>query len=496
MEGTPPPQPDPDNLRDIIDPLGGMDRHPSATEPAVVGAGWRRIVESLAGSVAKQRGVRSAAPKMIALRLCTIVAGFAASVLIARILGPTEKGIYNFVVLLPVLFISIVDFGANAGTFVTLAKGRATLRECLGNVVIQCLITFGLALVLVTVGHTLLASIFADIPRLWLFVGLVILAPLAAWGAMHGILLLGSDRALAGSMVSLLQQVLIVVGAVVVLSFALGLAGMIWMMVATTVLVQIAITVALQARQPASPRPRFKVWLGAIRFGPGLYLASLLAMLHMRVDQVMIAGRFSTADLGQYALAVSIGELLWSIDMPVIAAAQFRVASDGGSQAGEFVDRVTRMLVIVMTAVCIGAALLGPLLIPVVYGDVYRPAVTPFLLYLPGVFFLAIGRSVGQDVGFQRERTDLVLYGNALAFAVNLFMLFVLLPKFGIAGAAAASSVSYLVMFGWSTLTHCRLAGSSITSALRPRSSDVLELAGIARSILGRSGRNAPISGA
>jgi O-antigen/teichoic acid export membrane protein len=102
--------------------------------------------------------------------------------------------------------------------------------------------------------------------------------------------------------------------------------------------------------------------------------------------------------------------------------------------------------------------------------------VSPLLAYLPGVLFLSIARSVGQDLGYQRRRTDLVLYANGMSLAVNLVMLFLLIDLLGAVGAAAASSVSYFAMMACMLLMHRGITGVRLRDVLVPRREDVRRL--------------------
>ena len=70
-------------------------------------------------------------------------------------------------------------------------------------------------------------------------------------------------------------------------------------------------------------------------FGFPLWVSSLLSLLLQRVDQLMIAHRSGAAELGQYALAVAVGEVLYSIDVPLTTAMRYRVASGTGADSAE-----------------------------------------------------------------------------------------------------------------------------------------------------------------
>jgi O-antigen/teichoic acid export membrane protein len=410
-------------------------------------------------------------------------------VIIARMLGPHDKGIYNLILLLPSVYAVLLDLGFTNGTFLYLARGELEPGVAYTNSL--AFVTAGLLVVALPVGLTVqltLARMFPGVPQVWLLVAVLVLAPLGTHGAIvAGGLLQGTNRATSTFVLLLVPQLLTVAGAVPVLLLHGGLAGMVWVAVASTGITQVAYFLTYREGGRRLGALRLRQLGRVVRFGLPLYAATVFSFLHGRADQLLIGGRLPAGQLGQYALAVSLGEMLWNLDLPIVAAVQYDIASGSGEEADALVNRVSHLVVVAMSTACVLAAVSAPWGIPLVYGAAFGPAAGALLAYLPGVFCWSVARAVGLDLGYQRGRTDLVLYGNVLGFAVNFPLLLALLPRLGIVGASLASSVSYFVFSAFVIAVRCRLSASRVRDLVVPSAADVAWLMGRVRAAAGRA---------
>jgi O-antigen/teichoic acid export membrane protein len=152
------------------------------------------------------------------------------------------------------------------------------------------------------------------------------------------------------------------------------------------------------------------------------------------------------ADLGRYAIAVSISMLPMPLVMAIGNVAFPRLAAKREMTAA------TRQLqrLSVLAGGGVAAAILVPLaavsywLVPLVFGAAYRGAVPLLWILVPGSIFLACGQVTGDLLRGRRQLKVMVLAeGVAAIFTVAL--IFALLPLVGVYSAAIASTVSYLV---------------------------------------------------
>jgi O-antigen/teichoic acid export membrane protein len=179
-------------------------------------------------------------------------------------------------------------------------------------------------------------------------------------------------------------------------------------------------------------------------YGAAQIVALTPAAVNAQLDQLVLSQTVSLADLGRYAIAVS----LTSLPLPVVAAignvAFPRLATERTVTAAT--HRLQRRAVIGSAGIAV--ALLVPLgvvaywLVPFVFGASYRAAVPLLWILTPGAVFLACGQVVG-DLLRGRNFPIVVAWAQGLAAIFTVVLLLILLPIIGVYGAAVASTIAY-----------------------------------------------------
>jgi O-antigen/teichoic acid export membrane protein len=131
-------------------------------------------------------------------------------------------------------------------------------------------------------------------------------------------------------------------------------------------------------------------------------------------------------------------------------------------QQDEGMDKVTplalRLTATVMLGACLTMAVIGEWLTVTLFGAVYQPAYPALLALLPGLLGLCYASILRLDLlGKNRPGTVSLLMG--LGALLNLALNLVMIPAYGIVGAAAASSIAYLAVTVAMLVLYCRLSG-------------------------------------
>lgn len=184
-------------------------------------------------------------------------------------------------------------------------------------------------------------------------------------------------------------------------------------------------------------------------YGAAQILASSPVALNAELDQLVLSQAVPPADLGRYAIAVS----LTLLPMPFVSAIGYvafpRLASQARATAAT--KRMQRLAV--LGSAGLATAMLAPLaavaywLVPLVFGAGYRGAVPLLWILSPGAVFLACGQ-VSCDLLRGRNRPIFIAWAQGLAAVFTVVLLFALLPVVGVTGAAIASTVAYGVALG------------------------------------------------
>lgn len=171
-----------------------------------------------------------------------------------------------------------------------------------------------------------------------------------------------------------------------------------------------------------------------------------LAMTNVvqRLDVLLIAGYRGSREAGLYAVAVQVGDVL----LVVPSALGFLVFRLGaGSREGHW-SQTTSAIRWTLVSSVLAASVVGVAAAPLVsllFGSQYEASVTPLRWLLPGAVLLGVQGVISNYVASRgRPRSVLVAWLTAAIVALGLDL--VAIPAFGISGAGAVSSISYLVV--------------------------------------------------
>jgi O-antigen/teichoic acid export membrane protein len=171
-----------------------------------------------------------------------------------------------------------------------------------------------------------------------------------------------------------------------------------------------------------------------------------LTQVVQRVDVLLVAGLRGSRDAGFYAVAVQLLELL----VVVPGALGFLLFRRGArSTHGHWEDTLTALRwTFAIQLVCAGVLFVfAPKVVTVVYGLRYRHSVVAVRWLMPGAVMLGAQTVVSNYIASRgRPRSVLVAWAVGAVLGVGLNLL--VIPTYGIAGAAAVSSLAYTVILG------------------------------------------------
>ena len=140
-------------------------------------------------------------------------------------------------------------------------------------------------------------------------------------------------------------------------------------------------------------------------------------------------------------------------------------------------------------SVLVGAAL-GPLLLPLVFGDAFAESVTPFLLLLLPAALGYVALSILSSALVASGAPGRSSLGPLVSLVVATAVDFALIPRYGASGAAAAASIGYLAGGGTALVLYRGWATFSWRTLLRPQRADLDLLRALAGPLAGRRSRH------
>jgi O-antigen/teichoic acid export membrane protein len=183
-------------------------------------------------------------------------------------------------------------------------------------------------------------------------------------------------------------------------------------------------------------------------FSSRVALSAGLYQVNQRWDQLFLSLLHRNAGLGIYASAVTLA----GIAVPLATgAAQATYAEGLRMGAAERRALTGRRIGVVVGGAAVCAAFLlafGGWLMKLIYGPAFAAGALPLAILACGTVFLA-GNFVAAESLRSAGDARRPMWAEAIGAVVTLSLLPAAVARFGIEGAAAVSSLSYLVSFAW-----------------------------------------------
>ena len=191
-------------------------------------------------------------------------------------------------------------------------------------------------------------------------------------------------------------------------------------------------------RDRLAPTRRREAW----RFGRTVVLGDFLQLANYRLDVFILAAFVPVAEVGVYAVAVTLAEILWQLPQAISRSLLPRISE--GEMDRSRVARVSFSLVAILVVLsAAGLVLASKLTVPVLGADYAR---VPGLLavLLPGIVLMGAAKPLAAWT-LAHGHPGRNLTASAIGFAVVVAGDLLLIPHFGLQGAAITSTLAYVV---------------------------------------------------
>lgn len=400
------------------------DEVPAAGEhPAV-----RRL--SAGGSLGTQ--VRRGVAWSAAGRGVLVAAQLGSQAVLARLLSPSDYGLYALVA----LFVGFVSFFGQLGLTTALVQTRQLTDRLLAAAFWLNLVTGVVAAGLVAAGAPVVAAVYDD-PRLTVLVALAGLSLALNVAAVPSALM---QRALRFKQLSTIEVGTTVLGLLATVGFALagfGATSLVLGPLVHVVVHDVAVWCVVRwvPRHLAHSRELGQLW----RFGRGLTGANLLYYLSRNLDTALLGAVVGRAELGLYSRSYNIMVLPLTQVTTVLSRVllpAFATMQDDVPRLRRAWLQSARTSLVVGTPLGLGVAASAPAVVGTLYGEAWLGMVPTLVLLCLSLPPQLVGRVVGpayQALG----RTGLQFRVAALSTVLTIVAILAGLP-WGTTGVAAA----------------------------------------------------------
>ncbi len=307
-----------------------------------------------------------------------------------------------------------------------------------------------------TVGSTLLVAgsflIHAGPERASLIVGFRYIAFVLVSRAALNILLeffrVGRRVSLYNALI-LTQRLGTAVGAVAGFLLFRSLNGMLaGIFAGETIVALVGAAMAYRSRYFLLTSPDLDQLRMSVKFAAPLMLASLAGSVMAYADRYLIEGYLGPEAVATYAVAYDICGyiqvlLLTSFRLAVLPEIVSRYTDLGAEAASEYLSRAFRYVGWLVIGAGFGFVAIGSQAITILASNKYADAGALLPYLVPGIMLGGLDFVFATGLYLQK-RNDLWFYVALLAVLLNIGLNVVMIPAFGIKGAAAATLLSYV----------------------------------------------------
>jgi O-antigen/teichoic acid export membrane protein len=208
-----------------------------------------------------------------------------------------------------------------------------------------------------------------------------------------------------------------------------------------------------------------------------LMFSVLLISMHVRIDQIMLGQILRAEDVGLYSVAVELSRFWYFIPALIVNTLMPYFVSLRELDNRLYLARLNQLYSLMFwmgVGVGILVLLFGELAVKIIFGPAYAESYTALLFNIWAGIFIA--QAVARGIWLISENLQKYrLYNNVLAVLVNIGGNLILIPRFGIAGAAIATLISqflgtWIFSLFWKPLRESTLNLIKASNPLRMRS--------------------------
>ncbi|WP_330110907.1 flippase [Methylophaga thalassica] len=380
---------------------------------------------------------------MMAEQFLRIIAGLFVGIWVARYLGPEQFGLFSYVLAFTAIFGGIAKLGLD-GILVRELVNHPEKRD----------IYLGTAFWLKVVGAFLVMILMiAIVPftsnngttNIYIF----IIAAGLIFQSFEVVEFYFQSQVLA-KIVSICKVIQLALSSVIKIYLVLSEAELIYFVLVTvfdafSLAVSYSIAYLLQKKPAFYKKIDFRIAIQLIKDSWPLIFSGILVMVYMRIDQVMIQEMLGKYEVGIYSAAVRISEAFYFIPM-LIANSLFPAILNAKNQNDELykqrLQRLYKFMVWMAITIVLPMTFFSDFLIFLLFGQAYQEAGEVLTVHAWASVFVFLGVASGK--WFMLENLQrFTLINTSVGAILNVVMNFILIPRFGVVGAAYATLISY-----------------------------------------------------
>lgn len=397
--------------------------------------------------------------------------GLVTAAIIARVYGPEGNGLFALALLLPHLLGTLLNLGIASANVYFIGSGQVTVKDAVkANLHVALWLTiigsFTGSGIIIWMGKVLFPGVMPVL--LWLA---LLIYPITLMSGFLASFFQGLQDFQTYNRILIIQPVVLLAGVCLLAYFKISsLLILIGLQLFTNIVVFVftVFSVLKIYRLSDNNMPVADGYSKrAIKYGWKANVGSVLAFINYKADIFLVNFFMSPVSAGIYLVAVTLAEKLWAISSAVSTVLVPRLSQLSSDEASRkrLTPLVSRMVLMVTLIASMTLAIMAYPLVKWMFGEQYVDSVVALFILLPGIIMLSAAKIWANDFA-ARGRPGINMYVALVTVFVNIIGNVLLIPKFGLAGAAAATTLAYLVCSVVTLIVYVRLTSNSWVETL------------------------------
>ncbi len=377
-----------------------------------------------------------------------VMFGLSTSIMIARVLGPSDKGVFNFFVIIVSISISVFQFGFGAGSLYSISSEKFKIKEVfLTSLITTFFIGFLTSSIIVLFFWLEWIPIFSKNIKTNKFILLMILPIIESMYRVVVQLLTGSSLFGIVNRVNLLNAglfLMLLLALYIVNRFTLEFVLFVYLFQRTIVFIGFLTVVIIKIRPVVDVNLKYANF--CFSYGLKSWVGNISNQANAKMDQVLIGFFLTSGALGVYNVGYSIINYLETGFTGFHKVFFNKVAQFKDEKLRlSFFLQMHRIMLVICVFISIAMALLSKYFIVVIYGNDYADSYYVILILLVGVIPYFSTRRMVQKFFSAKGQPFTASMIEIVTSVSGLLLYVVLIPYYGMLGAASATSIAFLI---------------------------------------------------
>jgi O-antigen/teichoic acid export membrane protein len=397
--------------------------------------------------------------------------GMISGIILARALGPSGRGVYAMVFLVPNMITTFIGLGTASSLIYLLGKKKYALGQIVGYAILMALALGFIGIAVFWIIYPIIRPSLKDVSPGFLVLSVTCIPFMLLNNYFSGILL-SLGKAIAYNIIKIFETMTMLVGMLAAWFFMdLKIIHVVWITVFTTIIIALIYLIQIYKHTKLQIYWSKSLFRDSLTFGLKMYLNGMLASLNYRVDMFIMGYLLGATEIGYYIIAVGWSEMLWMLTNSLAVVFFPRISNSTLDEANYFTPLVCRNLLLISFPVAVGLSIGSTILGPLLYGQKFAASIVPMYWIMPGIWIFSIVKILSSDLS-GRGKPELNLIPLGIATIANIPLNFLLVPILGVNGASLSSTLSYTISSIIIMVIFTKVSGVSIRKVIIPQGSD------------------------